>query len=99
MSRVVQNGQNDSLALGLKSLVAAEVATTPMATSTMFWAKVASQAAYGLEGVVVNDSLSVPYAKGATNVYYAHFNVASAGRLTSPPAFISGKEFGAPNRT
>ena len=79
MSRVVQNGQNDSLGIGVEVVGGGGGGHYAYGYFYNVWAKVASQAAYGLEGVVVNDSLSVPYAKGATNVYYAHFNVASAG--------------------
>ena len=79
MSRVVQNGQNDSLGMGVEVVGNGGGGHYAYGYFYNVWAKVAAQAAYGLEGVVVNDSASVPYVKGETNIYFAHFNVASAG--------------------
>lgn len=79
ISRVVQNGQNDSLGIGVEVVGNGGGSHYAYGYYYNVWAKVAAQAAYGIEGIVVNDSVNVPYAKGATNIYFAQLNLASAG--------------------
>jgi len=96
VSRVVQNGFGDALGMGVE--VVGNGGGGRFAYGYFFnvWAKVAEQAAFGVEGLIVNDTADLPFSSG-NSVYLAAANLGAAGswNTTAGVYFTSifGKKF------